>query len=150
MAVFNHTIAKTYMLARLLPHFTRLSTCSSDHVSRSMDRTVAQVSCQFIIAMRWVFLPLLICVPILRWIPEHLQRAVRTQSVLIHLIIGPAYLMQMKIPKLQLVHLGWPEALQSAQTLLAGSLSKDLRICWFFSVVVFLVYPDDVGAALDR
>lgn len=54
--------------------------------------------------------------------------------------------MQTKIPKLQLAQRGWPEVLQSAQNLLAGSLRRVLRICWLRSVVILRWALEEVAA----
>lgn len=62
------SFASQYLFARVLPHFNTLCNCSSVQASRSTDLT------------------LLICVPMPRWMPEHL--------------------MQMNMPKFQLAHLG--------------------------------------------
>lgn len=51
--------------------------------------------------------------------------------------------MQMKMPRLQDAHRGWPAVLQSAQCLFAGSFSSVRRICWFFSVVTFFCAAED-------
>lgn len=62
------SLASQYLLARALPQLRTLCSCSSVHESRSTDLT------------------LLMCVPMPRWMPEHL--------------------MHMKMPKFQLAHLG--------------------------------------------
>jgi hypothetical protein len=74
------------MLALVLPHFSMLWSCSSVQESRSTDLT------------------LLICVPIPRWIPEHLQDL--SANMIWYTAAAIAYRMQMKMPKFQLAHLG--------------------------------------------
>lgn len=68
-------------------------------------------SCSSVHASRSTDLTLLICVPIPRCMPEHL--------------------MQMKIPKFQLAHLGCLFLLQSAHVLFPSSFTRLLRV-WVF------------------
>lgn len=56
---------------------------------------------------------------------------------------GLKYLMQTKIPKLQLAHRGWPEVLQSAQYLFVGSFKSAFKITWFFSEVLLFCWTAD-------
>lgn len=86
-------LASQYLFARVFPHLTTLCSCSSVQLSRSTDLT------------------LLMCVPIPRWIPEHL--------------------MQIKIPRFQLAHRGSLLRLQSAQTRFPGSFRRFLMTAWF-------------------
>ena len=92
------------MFALALPHFSIDCNCSSVHESRSTDLT------------------LLMCVPIPRWIPEHLcSHACQSRtSRITHAC--QTYLMQMKIPKFQLAHRGSALCLACGLHVLLGTM----------------------------
>ena len=87
------SFASQYLFDREFPHFSMLCSCSSVHASRSTDLTR------------------LMCVPMPRWIPEHL--------------------IQTNTPIFQLAHRGCLFLLQSAHILLPSSFSSALIVCAF-------------------
>lgn len=87
------SFASQYLFALALPHFRTLCSCSSVQASRSTDLTREM------------------CVPIPRWMPEHL--------------------MHTNTPRFQLAHRGCLFRLQSAHTLFPSSLTRALSV-WAF------------------
>lgn len=135
------SLSVTDLFALALPHLSTLWSCSSVHVSRSTDLT------------------LLMCVPMPRWIPEHLLNFMSACFFLNQISPfnllgqrGRIYRMHIKTPRFQLAHRGSTQnqrhnsprsapvivyarlfLLQSEQLLLASSLTRLFSVARFCS-----------------